>query len=251
MRFYIAAFFLLLIFQGCKTAYRVQKTEPVEYVLTDTTNNSIDSSVYKYILPYKEKLTAEMNVSLAESEEALERGLPESKLGDFVADACLTEASKIFYPSDGRQADFAFFNNGGLRRPLPKGKITRGDVYELMPFENELVVLTIDAALVKKISNFIASKDGGPVAGIRFRIKNQEATEITIHGERLDTLKTYKALTSDYLANGGDSFEFLIGATRERVNLKVRDALLQNLQSTGKEGKKVIVKLDGRISHAD
>ena len=57
-----------------------------------------------------------MNVVLAESEFALERGNPESRLGNFVSDACMIEAAKIFYPADGRQADFAFFNNGGLRR---------------------------------------------------------------------------------------------------------------------------------------
>ena len=58
-----------------------------------------------------------------------------------------------------------------------------------------------------------------------------------------------KVLTSDYLANGGDSYDFLIDVPRESVNLKIRDALIQNLMLAGKEGKKIKVILDGRISN--
>lgn len=234
----------------CRPTYTLQKSEQKEYVFTDTTFSGIDSTLDKFIQPYREKMVGEMNTVLAESENALEKGLPESRLGNFVSDACMSESEKMFYPSDNHQADFAIFNTGGLRRSLPKGKITRGDVFELMPFENELVVLTMDGNLVKKISNFIASKNGAPVSGIRFIIKNKTATDIFIQGKPLDTLGTYKMLTSDYLANGGDSFELLKDVPRESVNLKVRDALIQYLTKSGKEKKIISINLDGRISNA-
>lgn len=235
---------------SCKPTYFIQKSEQSMYVLSDTSNTTIDSSVYKLILPYKEKVIGTMSVVIAESEFVMERGVPESKLGNFVSDACMHETSKVFYPTDGRPVDFAFFNNGGLRKSLPQGKITLGDVYELMPFENQLVVLSVNGKLVKKIFNFIASKDGAPISGARFEIKNHEAVNITINNLPLDITKTYKALTSDYLANGGDSFDFLVGIPRENVNLKLRDALIQYLRVTNKEGKKISVNLDGRIIHA-
>lgn len=72
-------------------------------------------------------------------------------------------------------ADFAVFNTGGLRRPLPLGNITRGDVFELMPFENELVILTMNGEAVKKLVNFIATKGGAPVSGLRLRIQDSVA----------------------------------------------------------------------------
>lgn len=241
---------LYLLIISCKPAYNIQKTEQIEYVLSDTTNNLIDSSVYSIILPYKEKVTSTMSAVLAESDYSMERGQPESRLGNFVSDACISEAGKVFDPSDGKQADLAFFNNGGLRRALPKGNITRGDVFELMPFENELVVLTLNGENLKKIFNFIASKDGTPVSGVRFQIKDHEAVNIKINNESLDTSKIYKVLTSDYLANGGDSYEMLKDIPRENVNLKVRDAIIQYLTSAAKEGKKISVNPDGRISHA-
>ncbi len=234
---------------SCKSAYVIQKTEQSEYILSDTSNTAIDSSIYKLIIPYKEKVIGTMSTIIAESETSLEKGTPESKLGNFVADACMSEAAKIFNPADGLPADFTFLNNGGLRRALPEGKIILGDIYELMPFENQLVVLSVNGKLVKKIFNFIASKDGAPISGARFQIKDHEAVNITIHNQPLDTTKIYKVLTSDYLASGGDSFDFLIGVPRENLNLKVRDALIQNLTLAGKEGKKINIILDGRISN--
>jgi 2',3'-cyclic-nucleotide 2'-phosphodiesterase (5'-nucleotidase family) len=250
MKYYSIPLLLLMFCVACNTPYQIEKTDKSEYVLSDTTNNTIDSSIYKFIVPYREKVNGAMSEVLGESEVALEKGVPESRLGNFVSDACMREALKIFYPSDGHQPDFAFFNNGGLRRALPKGPVTRGDVFELMPFENELVVITVNGELVKKIFNFIASKDGGPVAGARFQIRDHKAENIYIQAQPLDTTKTYKALTSDYLANGGDSFDFLPGLPRENVNLKVRDAILQYIVTANKAGMKININPDGRISNA-
>ena len=46
-------------------------------------------------------------------------------------------------PSNNHHIDFCLLNNGGLRTSLPQGNITRRKIFELMPFENELVVVTI------------------------------------------------------------------------------------------------------------
>src|SRR5262245_14965863 len=148
--FYISLFmnfrrilsFIILIsatatFPGCKTQYAIESTRSQKYVFTDSTGNDIDSSVYQFIKPYRDKMEGEMNTVIGVSEQAMERGMPEGRLGNFVADACMIEARKVFYPSDGRQPDFTILNNGGLRRPLPSGNITVGNIYELMPFENE------------------------------------------------------------------------------------------------------------------
>ncbi len=235
---------------SCKPAYVVHSTDEKEYIFSDSVYSVIDSSTEAFISPYREKVSGAMSEVLGESEFAMEKGVPESRLGNFVADACMIEASKIFYPSDGRPADFAFLNNGGLRRSLPKGKITRGDIFELMPFENELVVLTMNADIVKKIFNFIASKDGGPIAGASFQINDHKAVNISIESEPLDTTRIYKVLTSDYLANGGDSYDFLKDLQRENVNLKVRDAIIKNIVAYNKAGLKIKVNPDGRITNA-
>jgi 2',3'-cyclic-nucleotide 2'-phosphodiesterase (5'-nucleotidase family) len=241
--------FCIVLLQACKPAYNIQKTEQTTYIFSDSTYAETDSSIDVIIAPYREKLTVAMSEVLGQSETPMQRGLPESKLGNFVSHACLTEAEKIYTPLDSSQIDFIFLNNGGLRKALPEGNITRGDIYELMPFENELVVLSADGRLVKNIFNFMAFKNGGPVEGVRFQISDSTAINIFIRDNPVDTLKSYKILTSDYLANGGDSFDFLKGVQRVNLNLKVRDALISYITRMGKQGLKINATIDGRISH--
>lgn len=235
----------------CRPYYSIQNIESREYVLSDSINNNVDSAVYTYILPYKNNLESEMKVVLATSQSSMEKGNPESKLGNFVADACLKEITEKLGSTSTNKPDFAFFNNGGLRRPLPKGDITRGDVFELMPFENELVILTMNGNSVNKIFNFIASKGGAPVAGVRFLIKEKEAINVSINNFPMDTAQIYHVLTSDYLANGGDSYSMLVNVPQIKTNFKVRDAIINYLTTADKKGEVINVNLDGRISYAE
>ncbi len=247
--FQVALFSLLAA--GCTTNARLTKIETKNYRLETVNNSDVDSATYYKILPYQKSLNADMHAVLAFSDQALEKGQPEGLLGDFVADACLQIANQSYYPDDGKKIDFVFLNNGGLRNALPKGNITKGNVFELMPFENELVVLKINGALVKKIFNFIASKDGAPVAGARFSIKDKQAVNVLINNAVFDSTQTYKAVTSDYLANGGDQLFFLANVKeRESINLKVRDAIIQYLKQKSKAEEHIVVKQDQRISHA-
>ncbi len=243
-------FFLIIIFFfACKSTYHIKERSNNQYILSDTSNTSIDSSVYRYLTPYREQLEKEMNGVLAESTSPLEKGLPESKLGNFVSDACLEQAKKAYHSQDSLPIDFCFFNSGGLRKALPSGPLTKGDVYQLMPFENTLVVVYCSGADVENLVNFIASKGGGPVGGIRFSIKDGKATDITIGYRPFDKIKKYKVLTSDYLANGGDSFYFLTDLMRDDLNLKVRDALINYLTEKGNLRVAIDVKTDGRITN--
>lgn len=238
------AFLLLaLLIFSCRTGYQVKETSTSQYLFSDTTNVTIDSSIYSFIAPYRTEMEGKMSEILAHSSAPLERGLPESRLGNYVSDACLGQARKK-YPET---IDFSFFNNGGLRKSLPSGPITLGDVYQLMPFENSLVVLQCDGSDVEKIINFIASKGGGPVGGIRFSISNGAPNNITIGDQPFDGKKKYRVLTSDYLANGGDNFSFLTGLKRDDLNLKVRDAIIDDLRSMGMTNTILKVNTDGRI----
>lgn len=237
-------FCLSLILFSCRNSFVVSKKETTQYKFSDSSFTEIDSSIYKEIVPYREKMKESMSEVLAISTTSLEKGLPESKLGNFFADACM-KAMKM----KNMNADFAVFNSGGLRRPIPMGEITRGDIFELMPFENELVILSMNADDVKNLINFIATKGGVPVSGLRLNIEDHVATHILINDAAIDTSRIYKVLTSDYLANGGDNFPFALSLERESVNLKVRDALINYLTFENQEKRKINIELDGRISN--
>jgi 2',3'-cyclic-nucleotide 2'-phosphodiesterase (5'-nucleotidase family) len=246
-------FFSLLLFPllaaACSQSSQLTKVETKNYQLGNTANTDIDSTIYKEILPYKESMAADMNTVVAVSETAMERGVPESKLGNFFSDALFDLANAKFKTGDGLPIDFAFFNTGGLRASLPKGNITKANVFELMPFENELVVLKLNGTLANKLFNYISNKGGIPVSHLRMNLKGAAPFNVTINGLPYDSTKNYNALTSDYLANGGDQLFFLTEAKVERLNQRMRDALIQYMQERNKQGERISAQLDNRISH--
>lgn len=196
-------------------------------------------------------MAAKMDEQIGETEMAMERAQPEGLLGNFVADACLSVAEKYYYPEDNGKIDFCILNNGGLRAPLPLGKITRKNIFEVMPFENSLAVLTLKGETLEKLFSFIAVKGGVPVSGIKLQIKDTAAMNIEVLGKLFEQEKTYRVVTSDYLANGGDGLFFLSNAVkRENLNLKVRDALFEYIGELTKAGKKITANVEGRITYA-
>jgi 2',3'-cyclic-nucleotide 2'-phosphodiesterase (5'-nucleotidase family) len=103
---------------------------------------------------------------------------------------------------------------------------------------------------MKQLLNYIVSKNGIPVSGLQMKIKDKEAKEVFIGKSPFDSTKTYKVVTSDYLANGGDNLSFLAEIKqREYVNLKIRDAMIEFIQQLTSEGKIIDPVLDGRITN--
>lgn len=246
-------FSIILLFPflaaACSQPGKITKVETSQYAFRDTVNAQVDSIVEREIQPYRDGMAGQMNEVIGSSDVALTKGQPESLLGNFFSDVCFSMANETYYAASYMKADFAFFNNGGIRAQLPKGKITRGNIFELMPFENELVVLSLTGSQVKKIIDYMAVKDGVPVSNLRFKISNQLPSDISINGAPFDSTREYKAITSDYLANGGDQYFFLTDARKEYLNLKIRDALILYFQQQTKQGNTITANLDQRISY--
>ena len=80
-----------------------------------------------------------MNVQIGYAPERLWVREPECPMLNWATDA-LWEAAKAVYPG---KVDIAIVNMGGMRCEWPAGPVTKGSVFELMPFDNELVVLTL------------------------------------------------------------------------------------------------------------
>ncbi len=241
---------LCFFLAACHPTSRIDHTESRNYPLGTEGFTAADTGIFMSLLPYKTVLDSQMDLVLAVSEQVLEKGQPEGLLGNFVADLCLERVNRQYHPADGHPVDFCFVNNGGLRAPLPKGNLTKRKIFELMPFENELIILTLEGAVVKQLADFMAAKGGMPVAGIRFKIGAQQAMQIRIGTATLDTGKTYKVVTSDYLANGGDNLSFLVAAgKRETTGLKLRDAIIQYLEEKNQQKESIRVFTDQRISY--
>ncbi|MCE6987791.1 5'-nucleotidase C-terminal domain-containing protein [Dyadobacter sp. CY323] len=238
----VLPFLFLTIFFSCRRHLTVSKSEYKQYSIDKQTSE--DSAIVNYYLPYKEKMQAEMSRVVGQTEEALTKpGTPETLLGNFFADAMLTEGLK-----KDPTIQFTLSTKGGLRTQFPKGNITVSHVFELMPFENEMVVLKMSGESVKELLDFIVKKEGEPISGMRMKIRNGTAYDVTIAGQPFDASKTYNLLTYDYLADGGDELDFLKKAIeRKDIGIKLREAILENINDLTRQGKKITAQLDGRI----
>ena len=200
--------------------------EHTYYTISDTL--AADPELENRIRPHinaVQELTARV---LTRSDRGIERGQPEGALGNMVADLIRSRASAEM----GRNVDVAVINNGGLRTPLPEGEITIGMIYELMPFENIIVVQEHTGRQLRQMADQIAAVGGEPVSGMRMRISGDGASQVMVGSEPIDPDRTYLVATNNWMADGGGPITTL-HQPEERHNLQVliRDAIIDYLDS--------------------
>jgi 2',3'-cyclic-nucleotide 2'-phosphodiesterase (5'-nucleotidase family) len=238
------------LFSDCKTQYVISTSENRNLVVSDSVVQ-LDSQLVSLYIPYKNKLEKDMSRVIAVSAGEMIKDRPESSLTNFLADLLLDEGNEIasemgesFYPS------ISYYNYGGIRTFLPEGEITVGKIFELMPFENELVFLELSGAQVQEFLNIIAEKGGDSVGGVRFKISEDKAKNVEIAGKPLNEKEHYWLVTNDYVAAGGDGLEVF---TRRKNfvagNKKIRDVIIAHLEKINKKGHEISAKPDGRISY--
>ena len=234
---------LILTLPSCGGSYSLVEMQNESRSIQESEGES--NELEAVIAPYRNQLALEMSTVLCQSERAMVKARPESALGNFVSDLCLAKAREL----DDQPIDFALFNHGGLRTALPQGDITVGKVFELMPFENELVVVTLSKDKILEMMDYLIMRGGEPVAEIKLRAKGGELESIRIGEQELED-RDYRVVTSDYLANGGDEMTFLTEESRsdfKQLGLKIRDCIMMHCRQLGDEGATINTKSDGRI----
>jgi 2',3'-cyclic-nucleotide 2'-phosphodiesterase (5'-nucleotidase family) len=240
---FIATTLMLTACGGSKWA--ISSVSSNRIAIDSTTERYADKSYEAYLQPMKTKLDKEMNVVIGQTDVTMRAHGPESLLSNFSADVYRKIASEYLK----EQVDIAIVNLGGLRTTIPAGDITLRKVFELMPFENELVILWLKGDKLNDLLQYFASMGGEGVSGIRMRIDQGKAVDITINGQPLDINRSYSIATNDFLAGGNDKMVQLATAEK-RVNtsIKVRNMLLDYIKNETANGRKIQSQLDGRIT---
>ncbi len=97
------------------------------------------------------------------------------------------------------KTDVAMLNRKGVRQPLPAGAFTSATIWDLVPFENEIVTVKLTGEqLLAAAQNTEARFSGLRVKGEGF---------VDGKGVPIDPKKTYTLATTDYLYLGGDGFK--------------------------------------------
>lgn len=194
---------------------------------TEKLNSSYEanSHIDSLIKPYKDSLSVEMNVVIAEATTDFIVERPGSNLGNWVSDAIFVNQTRTVRLSE---PVFVLLNTGGLRASLNKGPITTGDIFKLMPFDNELVWVKLPMSVLPDIQAYLLKSGGEPIANAQV-----ENGVLKLNGGK-ESASHFWVITSDYLKNGGDKMTFF--AKSEDVVLTgkvIRNCLIEEAKLQG------------------
>ena len=240
--------FLLLAFVSlvaCSPGYH-STSRTASRVGVDSVAAPADSSIARFLTPYRQEIDKTMNEVLTRSTGRIEKGQPDGPLNDLLTDALLQQATQRY----GKPIDCSHLNFGGIRSNLPQGNITISSIFEVMPFDNQLVVLTVTGDMLRQMLDHFANGNKLVIGGLRTKIHNGKTQSVTFtNGRTLQPGETYTIVTSDYVADGGDNAGFLRNPIRrETLNYLMRDALIDYFRQQGKSGQPITPTSDGRIS---
>ena len=177
-----------------------------------------DPELVRLMKPYVDKVNSLLSKVVGQAQETFfYKGVRkrETALGNLVADSMLWYTKYL-------EVDFALQNGGGIRTDLPKGPITQRSMHEILPFDNSVVVLTLDGVTVRSLFDFMASISSGQggfpqvSAGLSITLNTltKKYEKIMINGEPFNPGRTYKVATNSYLAAGGDGYRMLLGTKK-------------------------------------
>jgi 2',3'-cyclic-nucleotide 2'-phosphodiesterase (5'-nucleotidase family) len=236
---------MALLLAACSPKLYVVKQSQQQYIIANT--GKIDSSLVTLLAPYKRGVDTQMLVLVGHTDIPLSKAQPESTLGNFVADATLAAAKKL-----DPKVVAAVSNYGGIRIPyISPGPITKGKIYELMPFDNMLTIIEIPGHILQQFCDSMAKRRGWPVSGISYTIKDRRAIDVYIGKTPINESLVYKIATSDYVAKGGDYCAFLQPLKKRHTTLFIRDALIEYVAELEVAARPLHPVLDKRIRYAE
>ncbi len=238
---------LFFVFVSCKkNPINLQRIEGKQISVSDSLE--ADSSLVSIIAPYKIQLENDMNQVLAFAPTDLfkSRDMVETNIGNFMTDLCYKRGNVIFNNLTGKNIDFVLMNYGGIRASISKGDVTTRNAFEVMPFENSMVVAELTYEKVMELLDYLA-KSGNPhpfSKQLNVVFENDKLISAEVNNKKIDKNRTCFILTSDYLQHGGDRMYFFKDPiSLVKLDYKIRTAIIDEL----KEIDTIRAKVDGRV----
>ncbi|WP_188050444.1 5'-nucleotidase C-terminal domain-containing protein [Flavobacterium sp. GP15] len=219
---------LFLVTSCSKQNYQVTKIVGKQFPITEKENQVAE--IENFIKPYREHINKDLDSILAYCPVTLDKsGKWQSTIGNLMADVSLMRGNLVFEARENKKIDICLLNSGGVRSILPKGNVTARNAFEIMPFENSMVVIALKGEQINEMVDFfIADKKPHPLSGITFTIdKNNQSKNILVQGKPLQKETIYYVGTNDYLSDGGDNMNFFKKAVQKfYLDYKLRDILI-------------------------
>ncbi|WP_342372655.1 5'-nucleotidase C-terminal domain-containing protein [Propioniciclava soli] len=169
-------------------------------------------------------------------------GFGDSPLGNLIADGQLADPTVV---GTFGEPVIAFMNPGGIRADLDAGEVTYGEAFAVQPFSNYLVSLTLTGdqiytLLAQQVTGANSPASGGYTKilqvseGFTYTLGATGAIEgsVTLNGTPIDRSASYRIVTNNFLADGGDGFPVFSSGTDRYFGGVDIDAFAEHLATT-------------------
>ena len=241
------AFCVALAVSSCRTGSEVVYAGGGRVAMDSLWDVAPDADAAALLAAYKVKKDSVMGAVVGKSARAMESGRPESLLSNLIADVLRESAAQVL----GHPADVSVMNMGGIRSSLAQGDITVEDVFEILPFENALCVLTVKGDVLMQLFADMARRGGEGLGGARLEISaDGELLGATVDGKPVESGRTYTVATIDYLAEGNDGMTAMKLAEEKTfpAGMVLRDVFMRYVKEQAAAGRALTSRLEGRIT---
>ena len=201
-------------------------------------NAAPDPEIQAIIAPYEKSVAVRAAENLGETQTDLRKSdVIESPLNNLVADAL----------RDAGGTQIGLHNIGGIRAVLPRGPITRGAVYDVMPFHDTLVTMNLTGSQLKQLlGRRVLAVSGLRVVWDTMRERPNQLVAATLtNGQAIVDTARYSVAVNDFMAAGGDGLlELTQGGSQLDTGVVIRDVIASYL----KKHPRVSGATDGRVT---
>ncbi|MFH1416448.1 MAG: bifunctional UDP-sugar hydrolase/5'-nucleotidase [Elusimicrobiota bacterium] len=213
--------------------YRLIDLLPEKYAGKNTEIKDSIKKIYTGELEGMDEVIGESEIYLPNNFTGDQRKHRELALGNWQADLMRSST----------ESDFAFQNTGGIRTSIYKGEILVRDIWELSPFGNTLVKMTLTGKQVKELlEQSVSGKYSSlQVSGLRMvyndslpqkrRVLNVIITDSEGKSGEIEPDTEYTIVTNSFLAKGGDGYAgFTEGTETEETEIIFRDLEIEYIK---------------------
>lgn len=189
---------------------------------------SPDAKIEKIIESFDKQIRGEFSRIVGETSVELTRSyVEESNLGDLICDAIREAAA----------ADIAFQNSGGIRADIPRGKITLNQVFQVLPFDNQLISMDLTGRQITAALERSAAGEHGilQVSGLKVTVDvkappGSRIKQVIVAGRKIEPDQHYRVAVNDFLAAGGDRMTIFSRGTRITYGDDLREIFVKYLK---------------------
>ena len=225
---YLISGLAILSIISCKTPLNIVNIQTDKNI--SLSKDLPEDQVFKSIIePYRMELEGKMNTKISHTSVDLTKQGDNSNLGNLLADFTF-EGADAWAKKNGISSgvDGAVINIGGIRTTIGVGDILTKQIYEVMPFENEVIIVKMKGNDLQGLFDYyLKTLKNNPVSHIVIETDRDKIINQLIDGMPVDPTKTYYIATSDYLALGGDNMDYFKKGELIPTGIKLRDLFLE------------------------